>query len=83
MKGYVYWSQTTPDSDVCYYVAIASSQARANRAFYNFVRGTLGRVYDACFRPCDELTLPFDDEFFNDGEIWDLQGLMRNYRYEC
>ena len=52
---------------------------RANSAFYNFVRGTLGRVYDACFRPCDELTLPFDDEFFNDGEIWDLEGLMRNY----
>lgn len=82
MKGYVYWSQTTPDSDVCYYVAIASSQARANSTFYNFVRVTLGRVYDACFRPCDELTLPFD-EGFTDGEVWDLQGLMRNYHYEC
>ena len=83
MKGYVYWAQTTPDSDVCYYVAIGSSQARANRAFYAYVRGTLGRVYDACFRPCDELTLPFDDDFFTEGEIWDLQGLMRNYHYEC
>lgn len=82
MKGYVYWAQTTLDSDVCYYVAIASSQARANSAFYNFVRGTLGRVYDACFRPCDELTLPFDDGF-TDGEVWDLEGLMRNYHYEC
>ena len=83
MKGYVYWAQTTPDSDVCYYVAIASSKAQANRAFYNYVRGTLGGVYDACFRPCDELTLPFDDDFFNDGEIWNLEGLMRNYHYEC
>ena len=83
MKGYVYWAQSTPDSDVCYYVAIASSQARANRAFYAHVRNTLGGVYDACFRPCDELTLPFDDDFFTEGEIWDLQGLMRNYCYEC
>lgn len=82
MKGYVYWAQTTPDSDVCYFVAIASSQARANSAFYNFVRGTLGGVYDACFRPCDELTLPFE-KGFSEGEIWDLQGLMRNYHYEC
>lgn len=82
MKGYVYWAQTTPDSDVCYYVAIASSQARANRAFYAFVRNTLGGVYDACFRPCDELTLPFK-KGFTDGEVWDLQGLMRNYHYEC
>ena len=81
MKGYVYWIQSTSDSDVCYYVAIASSQARANRAFYTFVRGTLGGVYDACFRPCEELTLPFE-KGFTEGEIWDLQGLMRNYHYE-
>lgn len=83
MKGYVYWAQTTPDSGIDYYVVISSSQARANRAFYAHVRGTLGGVYDACFRACDELTLPFDDEFFTEGEIWDLQGLMRNYHYEC
>ena len=83
MKGYVYWVQSTPESGIDYYAVIASSQARANRAFYACVRGTLGGVYDACFRPCDELTLPFDDDFFTEGEIWDLQGLMRNYRYEC
>ena len=82
MKGYVYWIQCTSDSDVCYYVVIASSQARANRAFYTFVRGTLGGVYDVCFRPCEELTLPFE-KGFTEGEIWDLQGLMRNYHYEC
>ena len=82
MKGYVYWAQSTPDSSICYYVAIASSQARANRAFYTFVRNTLGGVYDACFRPCDELTLPFE-KGFSDGEIWPLDGLMRNYHYEC
>ena len=83
MKGYVYWVQSTPESGIDYYAVIASSKAQANRAFYNFVRGTLGGVYDACFRPCDELTLPFDDDFFNDGEIWNLEGLMRNYHYEC
>lgn len=82
MKGYVYWVQSTPESVIDYYAVIASSKARANSAFYNFVRGTLGRVYDAEWRPCDELTLPFD-EGFTDGEVWDLQGLMRNYHYEC
>ena len=82
MKGYVYWTQTTTDSGICYYVAFASSQARENSAFYTFVRNTLGGVYDGCFRPCDELTLPFDNGF-TDGEVWDLEGLMRNYHYEC
>ena len=82
MKGYVYWVHFTPDNVICYYAVIASSQTRANRAFYYFVRETLGGVYDGCFRPCDELTLPFD-EGFTDGEVWNLEGLMRNYHYEC
>lgn len=82
MKGYVYWVQSTPESGIDYYSVIASSQARANRAFYAYVRNTLGGVYDGCFRPCDELTLPFD-EGFTDGEVWNLEGLMRNYHYEC
>ena len=82
MKGYVYWVQFTPDNVICYYAVIASSQTRANRAFYYFVRETLGGVYYGCFRPCDELTLPFD-EGFTDGEVWNLEGLMRNYHYEC
>lgn len=82
MKGYVYWVQSTPESGIDYYAVIASSKAQANHAFYNFVRGTLGRVYDAWWRPCDELTLPFDNGF-TDGEVWDLEGLMRNYHYEC
>ena len=82
MKGYVYWIQVTPDSGIDYFAVISSSQARANRAFYTYVRNTLGGVYDACFRACDELTLPFE-KGFTDGEVWDLQGLMRNYHYEC
>ena len=81
MKGYVYWTQTTPDSGICYYAVIASSQAQATSAFYRFVRNTLGGVYDACFRPCDELTLPFEKDFI-EGEIWCLDALLRNYHYD-
>lgn len=82
MNGYVYWVEYNKYDGITYYVVIASNASRANKYFYDFVRGTLGRVYDAGWRPCDELTLPFD-KGFTEGEIWDLEGLMRNYNYEC
>ena len=81
MKGYVYWAQPTPESEIEYFVVIASSITRANRAFYEFVRKVLGGVYDGWFHACDELTLPFD-KCFTEGEVWHLDGLLRNYHYE-
>ena len=81
MKGYVYWAQPTPESGIEYFAVIASSMARANRAFYDFVRKVLGGVHDGCFRACDELTLPFE-KGFTEGEVWNLEGLLRNYHYE-
>ena len=81
MKGYIYWAQTTPESEIEYFAVIASSNAQANRAFYDFVRKVLGGVYDGCFRACDELTLPFE-KGFTEGEVWNLDGLLSNYHYE-
>lgn len=81
MKGYIYWAQVTPESGIEYFAVIASSMARANRAFYDFVRKVLGGVYDGSFRACDEMGLPFD-KGFTEGEVWNLEGLLRNYHYE-
>lgn len=81
MKGYIYWAQPTPESGIEYFAVIASSMARANRAFYDFIRKVLGGVYDGCFRACDELNLPFE-KGFTEGEVWNLDGLLRNYHYE-
>ena len=81
MKGYIYWAQVTPESGIEYFAVIASSISRANSAFYDFVRKVLGGVYDGCFRACDELTLPFE-KGFSEGEVWNLEGLLRNYHYE-
>ena len=82
MNGYVYWVEYNKYDGITYYVVIASNASRANKYFYDFVKKYLGSVYDACFKPCETLTLPFGDGF-SEGEVWNLEALMRNYHYEC
>ena len=79
-KGFIHWFQVTESDSPTYMVVVAVSPKQASYFFYNYLKNVVGRYYDASYRPTDEMTLPF--ETFACGEIWALEGLLRNYAYE-
>lgn len=55
MKAYLFWYQYAPSTKSEYVYVIAVSYKQAKYFWYNYIKNTLGYIYDYDLMPCNEI----------------------------
>lgn len=71
MKAYLFWYLSDKMTSTEYVYVIAKSYKQAKYFWYNFVKYTLGYVYDYDLEPCDEIDAK---DFLKSHDIGDILG---------